>query len=208
MLLAGNGSARREPKNLSSRCPASRDSRSFDLARFGPDPLCSSAEFWTARFTGPARRNFALQNSDLLLVVGSRLDMAMTAYSHERTAGGAAKIMVDIDATEIRKMKTPIHLPIVADATAFLVEFKAQCVRVHAGEWEAWVGRCRDWKVRFPSSCRNIALWPVILSMYHFSEALSDEFAAGDVITPGSSGFAIEIFLLCLRSSSWPAALS
>ena len=35
--------------------------------------------------------------------------------------------------------------------------------------------------------------------MYHFSEALSDDLAPGDVITPGSSGFAIEIFLLCLK---------
>jgi acetolactate synthase-1/2/3 large subunit len=35
--------------------------------------------------------------------------------------------------------------------------------------------------------------------MYHFSEVLSDLLAEGDVIVPGSSGFAIEIFLLCLK---------
>ena len=40
---------------------------------------------------------------------------------------------------------------------------------------------------------------PDHLSMYHFSEALSDELAPGDLIVPGSSGFAIEIFLLCLK---------
>ncbi|MGD0787156.1 MAG: thiamine pyrophosphate-binding protein, partial [Terracidiphilus sp.] len=54
----------------------------------------------------PRGANFALQNSDLLLVVGSRLDMAMTAYAHDRMARGAVKIMVDIDPAEIRKMKT------------------------------------------------------------------------------------------------------
>ena len=40
---------------------------------------------------------------------------------------------------------------------------------------------------------------PDPMSMYYFSEALSDELAPGDVIVPGSSGFAIEIFLLCLK---------
>jgi acetolactate synthase-1/2/3 large subunit len=35
--------------------------------------------------------------------------------------------------------------------------------------------------------------------MYHFSEVLSNQLAEGDVIVPGSSGFAIEIFLLCLK---------
>ena len=74
----------------------------------------------------PRGANFTLQNSDLLLVVGSRLDMAMTAYSHERFARAAVKIMVDIDEAEIRKMKTPIQLPIVADAKAFLEELKSQ----------------------------------------------------------------------------------
>jgi acetolactate synthase-1/2/3 large subunit len=40
---------------------------------------------------------------------------------------------------------------------------------------------------------------PNYLSMYHFCEALSDELGDGDVIVSGSSGFAIEIFLLCVK---------
>jgi acetolactate synthase-1/2/3 large subunit len=147
----------------------------------------------------PRGANFTLQNSDLLLVVGSRLDMAMTAYSHERFARGAKKIMVDIDGAEIRKMKTPIHLPIVADAKAFLEELKAQAGTVHHPDWQPWIQKCQEWKARYPlvlPEHRNMANH---LSMYHFSEALSDELAPGDVIVPGSSGFAIEIFLLCLK---------
>jgi acetolactate synthase-1/2/3 large subunit len=147
----------------------------------------------------PRGANFALQNCDLLLVVGSRLDMAMTAYAHERMARAATKIMVDIDPAEIRKMKTPIHLPIVADAKAFLEEFKHQSGKVDGPGWQPWIDKCREWKARYPlvlSEHRNL---PDHLSMYHFSEALSEELAAGDVIVPGSSGFAIEIFLLCLK---------
>jgi acetolactate synthase-1/2/3 large subunit len=147
----------------------------------------------------PRGANFTLQNSDLLLVVGSRLDMAMTAYAHERMARAAVKIMVDIDPTEIRKMKTPIHLPIVADAKQFLDELKTQSGAVHAKSWQPWLQKCQEWKARYPLVLPEHRNMPDHLSMYHFSEALSDELAPGDVIVPGSSGFAIEIFLLCLK---------
>jgi acetolactate synthase-1/2/3 large subunit len=147
----------------------------------------------------PRGANFALQNSDLLLVVGSRLDMAMTGYAHDRLARGAVKIMVDIDPAEIRKMKTPIHLPIVADAKNFLEALKAQSSAVRSHGWQPWILKCREWKARYPLVLPEHRDMPNQLSMYHFSEALSDELAPGDVIVPGSSGFAIEIFLLCLR---------
>jgi acetolactate synthase-1/2/3 large subunit len=114
-------------------------------------------------------------------------------------ARGAQKIMVDIDPAEIRKMRTPIHLPIVADAKDFLEELKAQSGAVHAHSWQPWIERCQEWKARYPLVLPEHRNMPDHLSMYHFSEALSDELTPGDVIVPGSSGFAIEIFLLCLK---------
>ncbi|MDF2775711.1 MAG: hypothetical protein K0S86_5212, partial [Geminicoccaceae bacterium] len=68
----------------------------------------------------PRGANFTLQNADCLVIIGARLDMALTAYAHERLARGATKVMVDIDPAEIAKMKTTIHLPIVADAAAVI----------------------------------------------------------------------------------------
>ncbi len=150
----------------------------------------------------PRGANFTLQNCDLLLVVGARLDMAVTAYAHDRLARGAKKVMVDMDPAEIEKMKTEIHLPIVADAGAFLDELCAQCASVRSDGWRDWLRRCREWKARYPLVLPEHRNLPGRLSMYHFSEVLSDELAPGDVITPGSSGFAVEIFLLCLKIKS------
>ena len=158
-------------------------------------PLC----FGRPGSLAPRGANFTLQNSDLLLVVGSRLDMAMTAYAHDRLARGAKKVMVDVDHAEIQKMQTPIHLPIVADALEFLNELAQQAGSIHSGRWLDWAKCCRDWKARYPLVLQEHRDNGGALSMYHFSEALSDEMAEGDVIAPGSSGFAIEIFLLCLK---------
>lgn len=159
-------------------------------------PLC----FGRPGSLAPRGANFTLQNSDLLLVIGSRLDMAMTAYAHDRLARGAKKVMVDIDEAEIRKMTTPIHVPIVVDARAFLEELARQAHDIDARRWAPWIARCREWKAKYPLVLPEHRNRPGELSMYHFSEALSDELAEGDVIVPGSSGFAIEIFLLCLRT--------
>ena len=158
-------------------------------------PLC----FGRPGSLAPRGANFTLQNSDLLLVVGSRLDMAMTAYAHDRLACGAQKVMVDIDEAEIRKMKTPIHLPIVADAGDFLRELLAQSAGMDKQPWAEWVNFSQNWKARYPLVLPEHRNLPGHLSMYHFSEALSEELGEGDVIVPGSSGFAIEIFLLCLK---------
>ena len=200
VLLAGNGVRAAGAKQIfveiveSLGIPALVSPLGCDLIP-SDHPLC----FGRPGSLAPRGANFTLQNSDLLLVVGARLDMAMTAYAHERMARAAVKIMVDIDPAEIRKMKTPIHLPIVADAKAFLEEFKAQAGAVNCGGWEAWVQKCQEWKARYPLVLPEHRNMPGSLSMYHFSEALSDELAEGDVIASGSSGFAIEIFLLCLN---------
>jgi acetolactate synthase-1/2/3 large subunit len=147
----------------------------------------------------PRGANFALQNSDLLLVVGSRLDMAMTGYAHEHLARGAVKIMADIDPAEIKKMKTRIDLPIVADAKTFLDELKSQSGKLPPHNWQPWLQKCREWKTQYPLVLPQHRELPNQLSMYHLSETLSDALAPNDLIVPGSSGFGIEIFLLCLK---------
>src|SRR5207302_2061533 len=53
-------------------------------------PLC----FGRPGSLAPRGANFTLQNADLLLAIGTRLDMAMTAYAPERLARGAKKVMV------------------------------------------------------------------------------------------------------------------
>ncbi len=150
----------------------------------------------------PRGANFTLQNSDALLTIGARLDMAMTAYNHSRFAAHARKAMVDIDPAEIAKMKCPIELSIVADAAAFLAELERQLSGWARPDWSAWLARCRDWKERYPIVTSAHRAGGGKLSMYQFSEVLSDALAPGDVIAGGSSGFAVEIFLLCLRTKT------
>jgi acetolactate synthase-1/2/3 large subunit len=147
----------------------------------------------------PRGANFALQNADFLLSVGARLDMALTGYAHNRLARAARKVVVDIDPAEIRKLKTRIEEPIVSDAGAFLRQLDGQLGERPAPGWQSWVERCQRWKESYPVVLPEHRSRRDTVSTYAFSEALSEELAEGDVVVSGSSGSAIEIFLLAFR---------
>jgi acetolactate synthase-1/2/3 large subunit len=147
----------------------------------------------------PRGANFALQNSDLMLVVGARLDMALTGYAHDRLARQAVKVMVDVDEAEIRKMKTAIHLPIVADAGAFLRELNRQLVDADLPSYEAWAQRCQGWKQRYPVVQPEYREQTKGVSTYCLSEAISAELGDDEIVASGSSGAAIELFLLAFQ---------
>ena len=150
----------------------------------------------------PRGANFVLQNADFLLVLGCRLDMAFTGYSHERLARAAIKAMVDVDSAEIRKMKTRIHVPIVSSATDFICEVLAQLPEP-APRRTDWIARCRAWREAYPFVLpEHRYREDGMISTYAFSEALSDACGAQDVILPGSSGFASEIFLVAFRTKA------
>ena len=147
----------------------------------------------------PRGANFALQNADLLLIIGARLDTAMTGYSHENLARCARKIMVDIDPTEIRKMRTRVDLPVCSDAGAFIEEFFRQSGGLIPRDRSDWLARCDEWKARYPVVLPEHRLRTNPLSTYYFSEVLSEELTNDGIIVSGSSGFACEIFLLVIR---------
>ena len=147
----------------------------------------------------PRGANFALQNSDLMLVVGARLDMALTGYAHENLARHAVKIMVDIDEAEIRKMRTAVQLPIEADAGAFVRELNRQIEDAAMPPYDAWVRRCADWKERYPLMQPEYREVTDGVSTYCLAEAVSTELTGQDVVVSGSSGSGIELFLLAFQ---------
>jgi acetolactate synthase-1/2/3 large subunit len=175
--------------------PVSATWLAFDLIP-SDHPLCMGRPGAIA----PRWANLCLQNSDLMLSLGARLDMAMTGYSHANLARGARKIVVDIDRAEIAKFQARIELPVVADARRFIAEVLRQRDSIQPVDRAAWRSRCDDWKARYPLLKEPPAVPDGVLSMYEFADALSKSLDAGDVVASGSSGFACEIFLLVVQA--------
>jgi acetolactate synthase-1/2/3 large subunit len=140
--------------------------------------------------------NFALQNCDFLLAIGVRLDFAITGFAPDKLAREAQKVMVDIDAAELAKLSPHIQMPVQADAGTFLSEVLARRDRIRQVDRTAWDDRCADWKTRYPVVTAEHRAPGGRVSTYHFAEVIGSETAPSDVLVSGSSGSAIEIFLL------------
>lgn len=94
---------------------------------------------------GDRAGNFAVQNSDLVIVLGSRLSVALTGFEYDLFAREANVVVVDIDAEEHRKNTVEIDLLIEAD----LKEFFSSCSFLHQVD-SKWLKQCQDWKNKWP----------------------------------------------------------
>jgi acetolactate synthase-1/2/3 large subunit len=140
--------------------------------------------------------NFALQNCDVLLAIGVRLDFAITGYAPQNLARGAYKAAVDIDAAELAKLHPYLQQPICADARAFLQELLRQKKSIRLPDHAAWDSRCADWKTRYPVVTNEHRKPEGRVSIFNLAEVIGTEATADDLLVSGSSGSGIEIFLL------------
>jgi acetolactate synthase-1/2/3 large subunit len=143
--------------------------------------------------------NFAVQNCDLLISIGSRLDNIITAYNPKGFARNARKVVVDVDRNEIDKLGMDILLALSADAKSFLNAWLAAPPR-DLPDWSDWKARCRTWKRRYPVN--DGAPFPEsgAISHYQIVDALSDAIPENTVVSTGSSGLAIEAFYTVFRN--------
>ena len=64
--------------------------------------------------------NWAIQNADLILAVGTRISIRQVGYNWKTWARAAEVIMVDVDQAEMKKPTLHVEMPIWADAKDFL----------------------------------------------------------------------------------------
>lgn len=136
--------------------------------------------------------NFIVQNCDLLLVLGCRLEPSVTAFDAAAFGRNATRVMVDIDAAEIAKV-SGVDLPICADAGDFLASLAARLGGVAPLERVQWLAYCRGLRERYPVVLDEYRGRPDGVDLYVFTEELFRQLTPDDVITPESSGAAGEI---------------
>lgn len=144
--------------------------------------------------------NFAVQNCDLLISIGARLDPVVTAYSVENFARSAERIVVDIDRPELEKLPKDGFHCFQADAK-HLLSFILEHTSAHVlPDWQPWINTCEGWKKRYPIN--DGAAFPQAgeISSYHLTEALSDALPENQLIITGSSGLAVEAFYTAFRN--------
>lgn len=101
--------------------------------------------------TGSRAANFALQNCDVLLSIGSRQSFFQTGFNYSRWAPNAYKILNDIDPAELKKDSLRSDLAICCDAGALIDALSSEVQGRTLPDWSAWRCCCADWKKRYPT---------------------------------------------------------
>lgn len=107
-----------------------------------------------AGIMGDRPGNFAVQNSDLLLSIGSRLSIRQVGYNYTTWARESYTIVEDVDAEELKKPTLRVDMPVWADALDLLSKMeeyidKNYSDQVVYGESD-WHRTCQNWKAKYP----------------------------------------------------------
>ena len=136
--------------------------------------------------------NFAVQNCDLLISLGCRMNIRMIGYTHHDFARNAFKVMVDIDPRELHKPTVKADLPIHADVNDFLDKMLAVPYEPQA-EHEKWVEWCRGLLNRFPA-VRSDHHKNGLINPYVFIDMLFDDLDSSDRIICGNGAACVITF--------------
>lgn len=141
---------------------------------------------------GGAGRNFGIQNSDLLLAVGSRISGRITGGNIHSFARGAKKIVVDVDPSLLQKklQQVPFDINVLCDAKIFLTKIinKIKKNKSKLPDFSDWTNKCIGWKNKYDPVRREFFDQKENCHPYAFMRTLSEEMNSGAILIGDCGG--------------------
>lgn len=94
--------------------------------------------------------NWAIQNADLVIAIGTRISIRQVGYNWKTWARAAKVFMVDIDQAELKKPTLHVDMPIWADAKDFLTQLNSAITPDPVFQNRIWLDACQNWKKNYP----------------------------------------------------------
>ncbi len=130
---------------------------------------------------GDRAGNFAVQNSDVLLVLGCRLNIRQIGYYWKSFARHAFKIVVDIDPLELAKPTVRPDLPVRADVADLMAALLRELPDGGLGGKDEWLAWCRTRRERYPVVRSEYWDRKDLVNPYCFVEALGKQLPEGQI---------------------------
>lgn len=136
--------------------------------------------------------NFTLQNADLLITIGARMDLPQTAFNHKNFGKNAKRIIVDIDENEIEKMQMDMEIKLVSDAKDFIAGVLDSFGKITYKN-DKWLEKCIELKEKYPVCLPEFFEQKEYVNSYVLLDTLSKQMSENDMLVPGSSGSCSEV---------------
>jgi acetolactate synthase-1/2/3 large subunit len=130
--------------------------------------------------------NFILQQADLLIIVGSRLNVRQVSYNYEQFAPKAFKIHVDIDNNELHKPFPHTDLQIHADARDFFVKLMRFPIATNS-EVSKWIEWCRYVNQEFAIKDADYPIRKDVINAYHLIPYLITSAPQNSILVSGDA---------------------
>lgn len=130
--------------------------------------------------------NFAVQNSDLIISLGARLDTGIVGYDPKDWGRHAKKVVVELDLEEINKPGINIDIAIKSDVREFLNESLREMNGRKVPNYDKWISICSFWRKKYPMVLHEYKREKLVNS-YYFTQKLSELADSDDVIVVDTS---------------------
>lgn len=137
---------------------------------------------------GDRPANFAMQNSDLIIAIGTSLHVSVIGYDYKQFAREAKKVVIDIDETSHKKKTINIDLLIKADAREMLTKLMELSMKHGLSNYSNWLKQCNFWKEKYKVCLPEYKETKDGINSYAFIDLLSRKAKEGDVFVSDAGG--------------------
>lgn len=138
--------------------------------------------------------NFVVQNSDLLISLGCRMNIRIISYNKHGFAKDAYKIVVDIDENELRKPTVNVDMPIHANVKDVMQAIADSDYHADNEAHKRWLKWCRDIDAKYPATLPQFYDSAKPMNPYAFLTEMFSELEEGDDIICGNGAACVMTF--------------
>lgn len=136
--------------------------------------------------------NFVIQNSDLLLVFGCRMNIRQISYNYKEFAKNAYKIVIDIDEAELNKPTVAVDMKVYANVADVMKDIADKACET--GNHEEWLQWCRNIDAKYPATLSSYYNKQTPINPYAFIKEFSKGLAEGDKVICGNGSACVITF--------------
>ena len=143
---------------------------------------------------GDRAGNFIVQNADLLIVLGCRLNIRQISYNWENFAKNAYKVIVDIDENELKKPTIKPDLAVKAHLKTFLTDFNTILAKADLPVNKDWLSWCKERKDKYPVVLKEYWDLKEQINPYCFVETLFGHLNSESIIVTANGSACVCTF--------------
>jgi acetolactate synthase-1/2/3 large subunit len=162
------------------------------VTQFAKDIISNNSQYFIGHPGPKGNRaaNIALQNADLILIVGCSLHSQTIGWEHNLFAPKAYKIQVDIDKSVLKKTYIKVNKKINYDTFSFLKEFEKLNLKIFTNT--KWLDECLLLKAKFSPTKEKRIVYKNKFNYYHLADQLSNLIPDNStIVTDAGSGYYI-----------------